>query len=102
MQITRESMFTMREELGEEKVKNKIPLWRSRKARFAREWLSGLESKRESFRLLRQEQREDESLSISRKALLISRRSNKIAISAMILSIITAIAITIVQFIFNP
>lgn len=109
MQITRESIFAICEELGEEKVKNRIPQWRSIKASFAREWLAELESKRESSRLLRKEQREAENLSIShkalstsREALSISRRSNKIAISAMILSIITAIIAIVVQFIFSP
>jgi len=116
MQITRESMFALCEELGEETVKNKLSRWRPIKAKFAQEWLSELESKRETSRLLREEQREEESLDISKRALELSEkansiaskarsdalRANKIAISAIILSIITAIIVTIIQFILSP
>ena len=98
MQITRESIFKKCEALGEEDVRNKSPHWDSRKREFSEEWLRIQESKRETARLNRSEEREEESLSISRKALRISesavlssKRAKNIAISAFVLSIIMAI-----------
>ena len=47
-------------------------------------------------------ERAEESLSISRKALRTSERANKVAISAMILSITTAAIVAIIQFMYSP
>ena len=46
---------------------------------------------------LRAEQREEETLSIAREALFNSRVANIIAIMAIILSVATAIIITVIQ-----
>lgn len=99
MEITRESMFALCEELGEEPVKNKIPHWNPKKAKYANQWLRELESKRETARLFREERREEKSLAISKRALDISEKANSIASEAKELarhertiSIIAAIA----------
>lgn len=56
----------------------------------AQEWLSRREEARSSAAFARSEARSEESLSISRKALDNSRLATRIAISAIVLSIIMA------------
>jgi len=68
-------------------------------AALAQEWLARKTEARESETGARAERREEESLSISREALRISERANSIAISAIALSAITAIIVTVIQFI---
>jgi hypothetical protein len=88
----RQSFFAEFEELGETKVQHFVnsSTWKSSnsyKQSAAHEWLLIKSAERNS----RAEEREEESLSISRKALFISKRATWIATSAIILSIIMAI-----------
>lgn len=64
----------------------------------AQEWIRRKEDARTAEAAARIEKREEESLSISRKALRNSERANSIAISAIVLSVITAIAVAIIGY----
>lgn len=66
-------------------------MYRPHEIKYALSWLDQYERRLERERLDRSESREAETLSISRKALLNSKRATTIATSAIILSIIMAI-----------
>ena len=75
----------------------------------AEEWLREIGAKRADAASSRKEAREEESLSISRKALSISAEANDIsrsakkwAVIAMVVSTISAAAIAIIQIVFGP
>ena len=59
--------------------------------------LASVKSSEDESALTRVEAREEKSLSISRKALRTSESANKIAIIAIMLSIITTIVVTVIQ-----
>jgi hypothetical protein len=61
------------------------------------EWLSAKKREREDALNARREAREEESLSISRKALRISKWAMIIAIAAIVFSTITAIFIAVIE-----
>lgn len=67
----------------------------------AQEWIRRKDDARAAEVAVCTEAREEESLSISHQALRNSERANGIAISAIILSVITAIAVAIIEY-FKP
>ncbi|MEK6210594.1 MAG: hypothetical protein AABM64_09565 [Pseudomonadota bacterium] len=71
----------------------------ARHAQIAQWWLDRRAEAATLEAATRAEAREEENLSISRAALRISDRANKIAVSAIILSVVTAIVVAIIQFI---
>lgn len=101
--ITREQILQEIERDGIEAIKSRVDQMNPKKRERYKEVIAEIESNQV---LSRQEEREDESLSISRRALVISkdarnsaRSANKIAIAAMILSAAIAIIIAIIEFI---
>jgi len=85
-------MFEKFETLGVAVVREQHIHWVPRKRAVAVEWLRLQDVEREKSRLERETERDEESLSISRRALASSERATRIAISAIILSIIVAIS----------
>ena len=89
-------LFARLEAMGEDSVRNGllqgIPPADGSEHRLAVEgWLRRKEDERAAASSARKEAREEESLSISRKALANSRLATRIAISAIVLSITMAI-----------
>ena len=89
------TLFARLEAMGEDAVRagllQGIPPADGSEHRAAVEgWVKAKEAERASFASARKESREDETLSISRKALVNSERATRIAISAIVLSIIMA------------
>lgn len=84
-----------------EEVRRKLAegLYNQQHAKIAQEYLDSKDRESAASASARAEAREDESLSISREALRNSERANKIAISAIVLSIITTIIVAVIQFI---
>jgi len=103
MEVDHIAFFAKLEDKGEDAVRIDFAkgIYAGTKASLVQDWLRNLDEKREAAFLARSEAREDESLSISRKALRNSERANTIAISAIVLSIITAIAVAIIEYL-NP
>ncbi|MGI9321067.1 MAG: hypothetical protein ACR2O5_06605 [Thiogranum sp.] len=66
--------------------------------RIAQEWIRCKEEALAAEAAARTEAQQVESLSISRKALHNSERANRIAIIAFVLSVITAIAVAIIEY----
>jgi hypothetical protein len=102
MMITREQILQEIKRDGIEAIKSRVNQMNPKKCTRYKEVISEIEFDQS---LSRQESREDESLSISRRALVISedardsaRSANKIAIAAMILSAAIAIIIAIIEF----
>lgn len=100
--MTRKNPFAKYEELGEVKVRELLAAGvfgstGSPGHDEASSWLRLLDHKRSISETARAEAREERSLAISEEALRISRRANKTAISAIILSAATAIAVAIIQ-----
>lgn len=93
MNIDAKSFFEQLEADGESAVRTKLAAsgYNSLAAGLVQEWLRRIEEARSSAVAGRKEAREDESLSISRKALRNSDRATWIATSAIVLSIIMAI-----------
>ncbi len=85
-------MFEKFDQLGVVEVREQHTHWLPRKRAAATEWLRLQEVKQAESRFERDAERDEESLSISRKALANSERATRIAISAIILSIIMAIS----------
>jgi hypothetical protein len=90
------------EKLGEAEVRKRLQnggfgLLGSQNYAAVQEWLRGKECKREDDFNARQEAREEESLSISRKALRVSKWARIIAIAAIVVSTITAIFIAVIS-----
>lgn len=87
-----ESFRAKLESLGPEEVRLRLSLrtWSPIDKEFAEEWLAHEDGKAERAATARSEARSEESLSISRKALVNSRLATRIAISAIVLSIIMA------------
>lgn len=79
--------------LGTEKVREFLASghWLSPAEECAKEWLEHQDKRLSSQLEARNEARSEENLSISRKALSNSQRATRIAISAIVLSIIMAI-----------
>jgi len=86
------------ESLGVEEVRLKLSRreFRGFETEFAESWLAHEDDKSSRAAAARSEFREEENLSISRKALRNSERATRIAISAIMLSISMAI-LTIIQ-----
>jgi type IV secretory pathway component VirB8 len=72
--------------------------YHSEQVDIVKEWLRRKEEERSAETADRAEAREEENLSISRKALRNSQRANIIAIIAMVLSAATAIIVAVIQF----
>jgi hypothetical protein len=81
------------ESLGAEEVRLKLSLraWGAMERELAEEWLAHEEGKSERAAAARSESRSEESLSISRKALEISRSASRRALIAIMLSTTMAI-----------
>lgn len=89
-------LFERLEAMGEEAVRHDVALGLagnpgSEHNNAVRFWLKHKEDERAAAAASRKESREEESLAISRKALSNSRLATRIAISAIVLSIVLAI-----------
>ena len=86
---------------GEQKVREMLATDKFRhhsiKEQLAQNWLRSKEEARSTEAAKRAEEREEESLSISREALRISRSANTIAKIAIAFSAITAIIVVIIE-----
>lgn len=108
MDVDHIAFFAKLEARGEEAVRIDFAkgIYAGTKARLVQDWLRKVGEEREAAFLARSEAREDESLSISRKALSTSKEANDIsrsakkwAVIAIIVSTISAIATAYVQYI---
>jgi hypothetical protein len=83
-----------------EDVRRRIAAWSYREPQLgiAKEWIAKKERARQDERTARAEAREEESLSIAREALDASAHANRIAIFAIVVSIVTAIAVALFEY----